>query len=937
MAIPVIQTSFAAGELSPSLYARVDLAKYKVGAALLRNFFVDYRGGATNRAGTMAVGRVKDSTKKNRLISFTFSTIQTYALVFGNLTMRVVKNGGFVLEAAKNIVGVTQANPGVFNIVAHGWSAGDQVFIAGALGMTGINSTTGYQYLVNTVPDADHVTFTDLDGNVIDTSAMPAYTGGGTAARVYTLATPYVDTDLALLKITQSADTMTITHPGYQPRQLTRTGHAAWTLTVVTFQPAITPPAGLPVITPSAAGATTYSYVVTAVAASGAESVASSIGATAVSAIMSQVAGARQGVSWAAVAGAIYYNVYRAAEVAGGATPVGVLYGFVGSATGIAFSDQNITPDFSRTPPIGNNPFSSSSNYPSCTSYWQGRQQYAATANSPLELWMSKSGDYLNLDYSIPTRANDEIDITIASQQVNAIKHLVPMQSLICMTASGAWRVDSGASGTPVTPASIVAVPQAYIGSSDVPPIVIGYDIIYVQAKGSIVRSLAYNVYSTSFTEAKDMTVLANHLFYGHTISEWAYAEEPFKIIWAVRDDGPLLAFTFLKEQDVYAWTHHDTIGQFKSVCAITEGSEDAVYLIVQRLIGGKYLQIVERMASRSIAGDVTKAWFVDCGLQYPLTYPAATITPTVDTGETADQPVNGVPSITSAVVINGGAGYVAPAVAVTDPTGTGANLTATVVLGVITAINVVSGGTGYTRPVISITDAGGGAGGAAQAVVQSNVVFTASAATFTAGDIGKALRVNGGYAIVTGYTDTTHITANIINALSNAWPSISGAWSLTQPVTTVSGLEHLNGQTVAILADGNVEPRQVVANGTVTLSHSASAIFVGLPYQAQLQTLYIDTNELPTSQGRRMTVPAVTVRVQDTRGLKLGPDFASVKAIKERSSQLPGQPIQLFTGDERVLIPSVYKTPGQIVAQQDDPLPATILGLIPEITVGDK
>lgn len=937
MTQPTIQTSFAAGELSPSLFARVDLAKYKVGAALLRNFFVDYRGGASNRAGTMCVGRVKDSTTRNRLIPFTFSTIQTYELVFGNLTMRVVKSGGFVLEAAKNIVGITVANPGVFNIVAHGWSIGDQVFVAGALGMTAVNSTTGFQMLVATTPDADHVTFTDLDGNAINTAAYPAYTGGGTAARVFTLATPYIAADLPLLKFTQSADTMTITHPSYQERQLTRTGHAAWTLTVVSFQPSINPPAGTPGVAPSAAGATTYSYEITAVNSSNAESVGSSIGATALSATMSVTAGANQTVTWAAVVGAIYYNIYRASEVAGAATPAGALYGFVGSALGTTFVDQNIIPDFTRTPPQANNPFAV--NHASCTTYWQGRQQFAATAVSPLELWMSKSGDFLNMDYSIPTRANDQIDIVIASQQVNAIKALVPMTSLIVLTAAGAWKVDSGAAGQAVTPANIVAIPQAYNGVSDVPPIVVNYDILYVQAKGSVVRALSYNVYSTSFTDSKDLSVLSNHLFYGRQIVEWAFAEEPFKIIWAVRDDGKLLAFTYLKEQDVYAWTHHDTLGLFKSVSTITEGTEDAVYFIVQRFIGGKYLQFVERMASRNFQGDVSQAWFVDCGLQYPVTNPAAQLTPTPDTGSTVADPVEGVPAISSVVVINGGAGYVAPVAVVTDPDGSGAVLAPTVVAGVITAIAVTAGGADYVRPTVRITDSAG-SGAVAQAVVQRNVVFTASAAVFAPGDVGKVLRVNGGLATVTAYTDATHIVANIVQALDNAWPAASGAWSLTAPVTVITGLDHLNGQTAAILADGNVEPQQVVGPVTggigVTLTHSATAVFIGLPYKSQLQTLYLDTGTLPTMQGKRVNVPAVTVRVTDTRGLKVGPTFDTLKEIKERNTQLPGQPIELVTGDERVLTPSMYRAPGQICAEQDNPLPATILGLIPEIAVGD-
>jgi hypothetical protein len=93
----VIQGSFAAGELSPSLTARVDLAKYRTGAAMLRNFFVDYRGGASNRPGTRFLARCpKDSELNVRLIPFQYSTLQAYILEFGDHYMRVYKDGGLV-------------------------------------------------------------------------------------------------------------------------------------------------------------------------------------------------------------------------------------------------------------------------------------------------------------------------------------------------------------------------------------------------------------------------------------------------------------------------------------------------------------------------------------------------------------------------------------------------------------------------------------------------------------------------------------------------------------------------------------------------------------------------------------------------------------------------------------------------------------------------
>lgn len=139
MGQPTILPSFAAGELSPAMYGRTDLAKYHVGAALLRNFFVDYRGGASSRPGSAFVGQCKDSTLPNRLIPFQFNTLQAYALVFGNLTMRVVMNGAYVLEPSKTITGISQANPGALTSAAHGYANGDLLFLSGIAGMTQLN------------------------------------------------------------------------------------------------------------------------------------------------------------------------------------------------------------------------------------------------------------------------------------------------------------------------------------------------------------------------------------------------------------------------------------------------------------------------------------------------------------------------------------------------------------------------------------------------------------------------------------------------------------------------------------------------------------------------------------------------------------------------------------------------------------------------------
>lgn len=920
------------------MYGRTDLAKYHVGAALLRNFFVDYRGGASTRSGSAFVGQCKDSTKPNRLIPFQFNTLQAYALVFGDFSMRVVMNGAYVLEPSKAITGISQANPGVISQAAHGYSNGDLLFLSGIVGMTQLNQR--YATVANVTTNT--YTLVDMYGVPIDTTGYGVYVSGGTTGRVFTLTTPYAAEDLALIKFTQSADVMTLVHPGYAPYTLTRTQHYVWTLSPITFVPTTPAPSGV-TATNNAVGTqypnTGYKYQVTAIVG-GVESLPSTPAAV-TGVALGQNVGCQNTVSWSSTPNAQLYKIYRTQENLSSAVPDGALFGYIGSANPASvnkFIDDNILPDFTNCPPQANNPFTNNNN-PSCVTYYQQRAVFGGLANGPETIDFSKTGDFFNMDYAIPSKPDDNIEITIASQQVNAVKHLISMQSLIALTSSGAWKIDAGTAGTAITPSQIEAVPQAYNGCSDVPPLTINYDILYVQSKGSIVRDLSYNFYVNIYT-GSDITVLSSHLFHGQQIVEWCYAEEPYKLVWAVRSDGSLLSLTYLKEQEVNAWARHDTSGKYKSICSISEGDEDAIYTIVQRLVNGQYLQYIERFASRQLGGDPTlgipgnveRAWCVDAGLQYPLTTPAATLTPAATTG---------VPTISSTKVVFGGSGYSAgTTISAIDQDGSGAGFIGTPVIvgGVIQSVNITNGGTNYVRPEFNIVDpAGTGSGAVISAVVTSSVTMNASAPVFSSANVGDVVRIANGRGIVISVPSPSQIIVNIIDPLSEAWPTAAGDWSITKPVTRISGLDHLNGRTVSILADGNVEPQQTVVNGSVTLTHAASAITIGLPFQCQMKSLYIDiTGSETTIQSKRKKINAVTVRMQDSRGLKIGTAFNAMTEFKDRTTEPMGQAIKLYTGDHRQTTHPAWTEQGQVYVQQDYPLPATVLALIPEMSVGD-
>lgn len=96
----VLQASLTGGELGPSLWGRVDLARYPISLKTCRNFIVKPFGGVVNRSGTGYVVTAKDSTHKVRLVPWVFNETQTYVLEFGEKYIRIYQNGGQVVATS---------------------------------------------------------------------------------------------------------------------------------------------------------------------------------------------------------------------------------------------------------------------------------------------------------------------------------------------------------------------------------------------------------------------------------------------------------------------------------------------------------------------------------------------------------------------------------------------------------------------------------------------------------------------------------------------------------------------------------------------------------------------------------------------------------------------------------------------------------------------
>lgn len=275
----LIQPSFARGEIGSDLYGRVDVGAYAIALRTAYNAVIHSYGGVSNRAGLPFVGPCKNHTGiPPRIIEFKYNTEDTYILEFGALYMRVIRNDAHVLETAVNITGATAANPVVVTAAGHGNADGDQVYITDVVGMSELNGR--WFTIANKTSTTFELTSQQTGAN-IDGTGYTAYISGGTTSKVYEIVTPYAVADLLELKFVQSANVMTLTHPDYPPKELSRTGHTAWTLSTITFEPEQGYPTGV-----TAAADTTGTdidrYKVTAIAEDTAEESLSGLDNTAI-------------------------------------------------------------------------------------------------------------------------------------------------------------------------------------------------------------------------------------------------------------------------------------------------------------------------------------------------------------------------------------------------------------------------------------------------------------------------------------------------------------------------------------------------------------------------------------------------------------------------------------------------------------------------------
>lgn len=424
------------------------------------------------------------------------------------------------------------------------------------------------------------------------------------------VATPYLEADLFQLKYTQSADVLYITHPSYAPRTLTRSSHTAWTLSLLTLLdgPYLSTNAEVTTLTPSAgSGAIT-------ITASGAGGINAGFGFRA-----SDVG------RWIRIKHASQWGYALVTGITSNVIVTANVFGVFGAATASATWRLGL--------------YNSTDGYPAAVTFFEDRLFLAGAPNSPQRIDGSNTGAYTDFGPTVLSDgtviASNAVSATMNSNDVQVIRWMTDDErGLLVGTTRAEWIVRAATTGEALSPTNISAKPSTKYGSANVSVLRAGKSALYVQRAGRKLRELAY-VFEVDGFRSPDMTILSQHITKGPTaatsgIKEISYQQEPHSLVWAVRNDGALLGFTYERDQKVLGW-HRHTIGGYsdaghtaaalvESVACIpsADGTRDELWMVVKRYINGAVKRYVEYMTKVWEHGDTAAlAVHGDCALTY--------------------------------------------------------------------------------------------------------------------------------------------------------------------------------------------------------------------------------------------------------------------------------------------------------------------------------
>ena len=512
--------------------------------------------------------------------------------------------------------------------------------------------------------------------------------------------------------------------------------------------------------------------------------------------------------------------------------------------------------------------------------FHEARLAYGGSNFSKDRYVLSDSDNFDKFDNDA-TMDDDSIARRTTSGQVNAIQWLVSADEKLSIGTSGGEFKAVGANDDIMTPTGTVTKPTTSRGSKHTLPVLIDNQVIFIQRNGKKLRELKFDL-NVDALIARDVSILAEHILEQGAI-ELRFQQDPDSVIWAVRGDGTLVSFTFEAEQRVIGGARHQVGGSFSGEIAVVESvgiipkpdeTEDQLWMIVKRTVDGATKRYVEFMEEQF----------------RPLITVQSTQQESIDVMEDAWFVDSGL-ELDSPFVIT--------------------NIT-------------------QADPGIATTSAAHGFSNGNQVRIVEVVGMT---------------EVNRTNFLVANVTSTTFELQDLssVNVDTTGFTAYSSGGEVRKMVTSVSNLGHLEGETVQILLDGAVHPDKVVSSSSVTFDRPGAKARIGLKYVYEGETQrFTGGGTQGTDQGELANIKRCVIRLQNTLGLQVGtgpnPTGDNLERLLFREPEDPmDQSPPLFSGDKDIPVPGGWGRVPTIYFRQDQPLPATVLSIMPRVESGNR
>lgn len=474
----------------------------------------------------------------------------------------------------------------------------------------------------------------------------------------------------------------------------------------------------------------------------------------------------------------------------------------------------------------------------------------------------------------------------IASDKDETIQWALPLkEALIIGTTGGEHAVMELTSNQAFGPENRKITPQTGHGSNGVTPLRVGSIGLFVESSGLRIRAVAPSPDVANQFSADSQNDLSEHLTYSGIV-QTTFQEKPDNFMWALRYDGLLACLTFSREQDIYGWSLH-YIGGFRDASKLRAARVRSIATIPSPdgTRDELWLWVERRINGSTVryievmtdAGATPPQWEYESNDAYAR--------------RLADHQCKGI-------YMDSAASYDVPK-----------------------TVTAVSLGTSIT-----VTSASHGFANGSEVRFDELVgPWELNARVYTVSDTATntfKLKDDSG-AYVDGSSFPAYVSGGVVRLL----------------VSTLTGLDAWEGETVQVLADGAVHPDRVVSGGSITLQAPAARVLTGLGYSTIIETMRPSGgNPKGSGQSRLGRIDKVYIRLSDSLGGSLGPTLDDLSPLETRvPSDVMGLPPRLFTGDIEADWKDEYSTIRTVVFVQDQPLPTTIIGFGTDMAVNPQ